>query len=150
MNEAFYNKFLSLFFGFIMVLFLFLVTIELLIFYFTTQNAIFYYLYCGVLVFSSFYGIRCYSEFKYFLENLYLFLPSERNSEKNCLKPLNMEVEDLPLKVCILYRNGLSFERIREKLGLNHIYQVKRELINGLDLLLKNYEKHEEELKVEH
>jgi hypothetical protein len=42
------------------------------------------------------------------------------------------------------YRNGATYEEIERNLGLKHPNQVKRELIKGLDILLKSYdEKHE-------
>ena len=72
-----------------------------------------------------------------FRENLNLFLPE--NTEKQ-LEPLNMEIEDLPVKVCLLYRNGASLTDIKGDFRLSHPTQVRRKLVEGLDILLKSYD----------
>ena len=53
------------------------------------------------------------------------------------IEPLEMETEDLPLKVCLLYRNRASLSEIERKLGFNHPTQVKRKLLEGLNILLE-------------
>lgn len=55
------------------------------------------------------------------------------------LEPLSMELEDLPLKVYLRYRNGATLEVIRQDVGLNTAYQVRRELVKGIDILLREH-----------
>jgi hypothetical protein len=98
---------------------------------------VFYYCFIGALGFSFFYAINYSRQFSHFKENIGLFIPPDGNNYK--LEPLNMELEDLPLKVCLYYRNGATQEQIKQNLGLNHATQVKRELVKGLDILLKFY-----------
>jgi len=142
LSERFYQKFLSLFSGFVMLLILFLVAIMVLLGYLISQNLVLYVGYCAILTFSAIYGTRYYMQFKDFKENLYLFIPQQQ-SQPEPLEPLNLEVEDLPLKVCVLYRNGASLNQIKREFGFSHVIISKRMLVKGLDTLLKCYEKHE-------
>jgi hypothetical protein len=121
-------------------------TTEFLIVYLSTGNMIFYYCYLATLFFALFYGLRLYRKYVDFRQNLYLFLP---NSSEKQLEPLemNLEDQDIPLKVCLYYRNGATFEEIKQNLNLSHPTQARRELIKGLDILLKEHgEKHESKI----
>jgi hypothetical protein len=134
-SEKFLDRFLGFFFGFVVLLIFVLTTIMLILLWISSQNLIFYYGYIASLGFSVFYGIKIYLEFQNFRENLYLFLP---NSEKQ-LEPLSIDIQDLPLKVCLYYRNGATLESMKEDFGLKHPNQVRRLLIEGLDILLKEH-----------
>ena len=136
MSERFFEKFTELLFGAIMILLLFTSSIMVLLAYSFTQNMIFYYIYVGVLLFSFAYALNYSRQFKHFKETLNLFIPSENDKP---IEPLNIDVEDRALKVCLWYRNGATQEQIKQNLGLNHPNQVKRELIKGLDILLKEH-----------
>ena len=148
MSEAFYEKFLNFFFSFAILIILFMVTVQFLIIYFQNQNIVFYYVYVGMLLFSGFYGVRFILAFRYFREQVIqgLLFPSENSKP---IEPLNMEVDNLPLKVCLYYQQGARFEDIAKDLGLNHHQQVKRELRKGLSFLLRFYNEHREAEKVE-
>jgi hypothetical protein len=135
MSEAFFERFTEMLFGAIMIVLLFTSSIMVLLAYSFTQNMIFYYIYVGVLLFSFIYALNYSRQFRDFKENLYLLFPSENPKP---IEPLNMEVEDLPLKVCLSYRNHASYEHIGKVLGI-HPEQAKRELIKGLDILLREY-----------
>ena len=52
---------------------------------------------------------------------------------------LDLENEDLALKVCLLYRNGDSFKEIMKAFNLQHPMEVRRLMVKGLDVLLKTY-----------
>jgi hypothetical protein len=136
MSEAFFSKFTELLFGAIMIFLLFTSSIIVVLAYSFTQNMIFYYAYVGALAFSFVYALNYSRQFKDFKENLYLFIPP---GENNKVEPLNIEVNDIALKVCLYYRNGATQEQIKRNLGLNHPTQVKRELVKGLTILLKEH-----------
>ena len=137
MSERFFERFTQLVFGVVMIILLFLGTIMVLLAYVLTQITVFFYFYVGMLAFSFFYALQYSQQFKDFKENLNLFIPPEGNNQY--LEPLNVEIDGLPLKVCLYYRNGATQEQIKQNLGLNHPTQVKRELVKGIDILLKFY-----------
>jgi len=141
MTERFYEKFLSFFFSLAILLMLVFATVQLLIIYVFYGFYIFYVLYFWLVLFSSFYGFKWYLAFKDFQENLYLFIPNSRDSNP-AIEPLNMEIDDLPLKVCLWYQQGAKFEDIQGDLGFTHPEQVKRELRKGLSFLLRFYNEH--------
>jgi len=142
MSQAFYNRFLNLFAGFIILLFSSLFTVEFLIWHFSTSNSlIFYYCYCGSLTFTFIYSLKYYREFKDFKQDLYFLLPSQPNPKAEFIShPLEMEIEDKALQAALLYRNGCSFQEINNKLRLGREpIRAKRLVIKGLDKLLKFY-----------
>jgi ABC-type multidrug transport system fused ATPase/permease subunit len=147
MSQAFFERFTELLFGVIMILLLFLGTIMVLLAYVLTQIMVFYYAYIGALFFSFFYAFRYAQQFKHFKETLNLFIPSENSKP---IEPLNIDVEDRALKVCLYYQQGAKLEDIAKDLGLNHHQQVKRELRKGLSILLRFYNEHREAEKVEY
>ena len=134
MSERFLTKFTEMLFGLIMIILLFTSSIMIVLAYVFTQNMIFYYGYIGALFFSFAYAFRYSRQFRDFKDTLHLLLPSEKPIE-----PLSMELEDLPLKVCLDYRNGASYEAIAQNMGIDTSYQVKRELVKGLDILLREH-----------
>jgi len=148
LSQQFYERFVSLFFGFIILLMLAFVTVELIFFYFSMQNIIFYYAYLGMLLSDFFYFIKYYLQFRDFRETLSqgLLFPSNKESPSD-LEPLETDgLEDVSLKVCLFYRNEASLNDIAKDFGFSHPTQAKRELIKGLDILLKSYEKHEKKV----
>lgn len=138
MSERFYEDFTDLFFRFLLLLLFIVGASNSIVLYSFTENAIYYYGYCVVLVVAGVYGVKCFREFRDFKDSIYLLIPKQ--GRDRITDPLNMEVEDLPLKVCLQYRNGASFKDIEKNLGLSHPMQAKRELVKGLDILLKSYE----------
>jgi len=143
MSEKFYEKFLSFIFGLALIFVLVSVTIQLLIIHLQSQNIIFYYAYVGMMLFSAFYGTKYYREFRDFKGNLNLFIPCQNTQNGNCVEPLNIDVEDLPLKVCLWYQQGAGYSKIQKDLGFSYIEQVRRELRKGLSFLLRYYNEHE-------
>jgi len=134
MSEKFLEKFTEMLFGAIIVFLLLTSSIIVLLAYLAIQNVFFYYGYIGMLGFSFIYVLYYGQQYRDFKETLHLFLPAEKPIE-----PLNIELEDLPLKVCLDYRNGASYEVIAQNLGIDTSYQVKRELVKGLDILLREH-----------
>jgi len=124
-------------FGAIMVFLLLTSSSMILLAYLAIQNVFFYYGYIGALGFNFIYVLYYARQFRDFKETLHLFLPAEKPFE-----PLSMETDELPIKVCLLYRNGASMEDLSRNLGIKYPYQVKRELQKGLDVLLKSYDEH--------
>ena len=146
MSERFFDKFLSFFFGFVVLLILVLIDVMLMLFWISSHIIAFYYGYIVSLGLSATYGIKLYLRFQDFRENLNLFFPN--NWEKQLeLEPLNLDIPDLPLRVCLYYRNGATLESMKEDFGFTHPNQVRRKLVEGLDILLKSYKKHEKEVK---
>jgi len=148
LSQTFYENFVSMIFNFLVLLLIFVAASHFLFLYSFTQNMIYYYGYSVVLVVATVYGIKYFLAFKDFKENLHLFIPSEGGKREEAMEPLNLDVENLPLKVCLLYRNGMSLYVIQRKLGFSHPMQVKRKLIRGLDKLLKSYEEHEGKVEI--
>lgn len=142
MSEAFYNKFLSFFSRFIILVFLSISTFELLIFYFLNQNIAFLIAYDLGLLCSFVYGVHFFVKYREFKADLYLFFPSiaqTQNNEEEIKAKTGLINEELSLEVCRLYSRGCSFSDIEKKIGFSYPTQTKRELIKGLRVLLKNY-----------
>lgn len=144
MSEVFYEKFVA-YLGYFFILLLILVgAINFIVVHQLTGEILYYYAYCFTLLIALGYAIKYFSDFKTFTGRIYLLIPEE----KKPLEPLNMEIEDLPLKVCLQYRNGASFTEIEKDLELSHPFQAKRELVKGLDILLKSFESHNGEMQL--
>lgn len=125
---------------------MFLIGAEFMFFYSLSGDFIFYYSSIGVFGSLIVYTAKYYQEFQGFRETLSqgLYFPNSNNEKvlDPISKPLDMEVEDLPLKACLLYRNGHSFEHVSKALGLGHSEQARGELVKGLDTLLKEHKEH--------
>jgi len=118
----------------------------MLFIYTVNHNTLFYYVYCGSIIFAVSYGVNCYSEYRHLKENINLFIPNQNNTQPHepLNKPLEMEVEDLPLKACLYYRNGYSFKQICGKMRLGREPQTaKRLVIKGLHILLNEHNQKE-------
>jgi len=138
MSKKLYNRFLSLISEFAVLLILFMIALEFLFFYSVTSDLTFYYGYIALTASFVLVGAKFFAEFRSFKENLHLLFPSDSAGP---YEPLEIDgLDDKSLKVCLHYRNKASFEEIRRKVGLNHPTQAKRELIKGLDFLLKFYD----------
>lgn len=146
MSEQFYNKVLGLFFRFSLLLLLLVADMEVLFWYIVARSLLLYTFWLGLLMVSVLYGLRLYGNFDEFRINLGLFMQNnERGDEK--IEPLNMEFNDKAVQVCLYYRNGASLTQIKENMGFDHAEQVRRHLLKGLDILLKNYENKQEDVK---
>jgi Ca2+/Na+ antiporter len=142
MSEAFFERFTEMLFGAVTIFLLFTSSIMVVLAYVFTQNMVFYYAYIGALFFSFFYAFRYAQQFKHFKETLNLYIPSENNRESYLQRkhePLNIELEDLPLKCALYYRNGVSFDKIARSCNLPEPESAKRKVIEGIDFLLKFY-----------
>jgi len=142
-SEQFYDKLLSLFFGFFLLLVLLNVDMQLLIFYLNTQNLLYYAAWVIVSGFSLVFSIKYYGLFGSFRENLGLFLVNP-DSKEDKPEPLELKFDDKSLEVCLYYRNSATLQEMKEKFGFNHPNQPKRELIKGIGFLLKFYDEHKE------
>jgi hypothetical protein len=141
MSEQFYDKVLSLFFGFSLFLVLTIANSELLILYLSAQSNVFYVCWLALLAAAAGSGMRFYQNFYSFRANLGLFIP---NNEAQT-EPLSIDVDGKALQVCLYYRNGATLEELKQNFGFNHPNQPKRELIKGLDFLLRFYDEHKQE-----
>lgn len=137
MSQQFYEQFVSLLLGFALLIVLVVAAAQMLFFYSFTQNVIFYCGYAVVAGTSLIYGAKYLLQLRDFKENLCLLIPSV--AEKP-IEPLDANVEDKVLKVCLYYRNGASLKSIAQDLGLKHPNQIKRHLVKGLDILLRFYD----------
>jgi hypothetical protein len=144
MSRQFYDRALSIFLHFVVVFAAFSVAGQLLVTYVLFQNQFIYACFLIDLVFTGFFGITFFKRLHDFKGNLELFVP-ENEIVKEKIEPLNIQVDDKPLKICLWYRNGATLEEIRQNLCLNHATQVRRELQKGLTFLLKFYDEHKEE-----
>jgi hypothetical protein len=96
------------------------------------------------LAIAVLYGSRYYRNFQNFKANLGLFIPNN-NENIQKIEPLDIDVDDKALQVCLYYRNGATLNKLKQDFGFTHPTQTKRELIKGLDFLLKFYDKHKQE-----
>ena len=136
---SFLNKILQFFIYFLAVIFMFMIATELSLFYVLSQEIICYWSSTGVFGVALILTFQMVKDFEHF-QDIYdqNISNSKQNVELN--KPLNVEAEDLPLKACLLYRNGYSFVQITHKLQLGDEAQTaKRLVVRGLDLLLKEH-----------
>ena len=134
---SFLNKILHFFIYFLAVVFMFMISMELALFYMMSDNIFCYWSSTGVFGIALVITFQMVKDFEHF-QDIYdqNISNSKQNVELN--KPLNVEAEDLPLKACLLYRNGYSFVQITHKLQLGREPQTaKRLVVRGLDLLLK-------------
>jgi len=139
---SFLNKILHFFVHFIGVMFMFMIAVELALFYMMSQNIVCYWASTGVFGIALLLTFQMIREFEHF-QDIYDQNISNSKLKTELNKPLNMEVEDLPLKACLLYRNGHSFQYVSKALGLSHADLGRRLVIKGLDILLKEYKKRE-------
>lgn len=141
--NAFYEKFVSLFVALIVLLFIFLVAVGFLFLHVFTGNIISFFGYAILLCIAGICSLKYYLRVNDFKTRLYLYIPNEpKNTDRND-NPLELEgLEDVSLKACLLYRNCHSLTDVSEASGLKYSEQAKRELIKGLDILLKSYEEH--------
>jgi hypothetical protein len=131
-----------MFFRFFFLLFLMFVSIELsflsLVYGFLNS----YLVWAFVVVALTVYLLKCYFDIRGFREALSqgLLLPHKENEDEK-LEPLNVDLddEDLALKVCLLYYHGASLPKIKRELGFSHPTTVQRLLRKGLGVLLKTY-----------
>jgi len=136
MSEKFIEKLVELLFGAIMVFLLFASSSIVLLAYVATLNVTFYYGFLAALGFSFVYVVQYSRQFRDFKETLYLLIPE---SNYKPIEPLGMETDELPLKVCLYYHNGATLNQIAENMGIKEAQQVKRSLIKGLDILLREH-----------
>lgn len=137
MSLRFYEKFLSLAFGFIFLLILVMASGELLIYYLSTWSIFFYYIFLANLFLASIYGIKYYLDYQNFRKELGFYLPVEEKEEK-----LEYSNEDLPvvsLQACRDYRNGASYNEIKDSYGLDHPNKARRLVLTGIGVLLKEH-----------
>ena len=139
---AFLNKTLSFFLQFLMLIFLFMITVEFAIFYIMSNNMAFYYASIFVFMIVMVYSFDMINKFQSFQD---MFDQNISNSKLNLelRQPLEMEgLEERAVKACLYYRNSHSFVYVAKALGLGHPELARRQVIKGLDILLKNYEEH--------
>ena len=134
---SFLNKILQFFIYFLAVIFMFMIATELSLFYVLSQEIICYWSSTGVFGVALILTFQMVKDFEHFQS---MYDENISNSKQNAAlnKSLDVEAEDLPLKACLLYRNGYSFQQIVNKLQLGDEAQTaKRLVVRGLDLLLK-------------
>lgn len=141
MSEQFYEKLLSFGFGAIILILLIVLSMELLFFY-VSLGSFPLFLACSIMsIVSAAYGIRIFLKFKGFKQNLNLYFPT---SEKTIPLELNLENEELMLKVALLYANAQPFHKIARAFKLRDQNEARRLLYQALAFLLKFYDEHKE------
>ena len=115
-----------------------MIIVELAVFYFMSQEIIFYYASMGVFGITIIYTFQMIKDFQHF-QNIFDQNISNLKQNVELNTPLAMEAEGLPLKACLLYRNSHSFTYVSKALGLNHSELARRQVIKGLDALLKEH-----------
>lgn len=147
MSQQFYSKLSNILFGFVVLLGLLIVNCEFLILYLLTPEiSAYYYSYMFLLGLSAIFGAKYILEYRRFRETLQqgLFCPSDvdRLVNSSDVEPLNIP-EDKALAVCAYYHNGSTLLQIQRNMGFTHPEQVKRHLLKGLDILLKEHQNKE-------
>ena len=143
MSQQFYSNLSNILFGFVVLICILIVSSEFLILFLLNPTAIaFYYGFLVLLCISVFFGLKYVREYKQFRETLNqgLFCPSDvdRLVNSSDFGPLAIP-DDKALAVCTYYHNGSTLTQIERNMGFTHPEQVKRHLLKGLDILLKEH-----------
>jgi len=117
---------------------MFMIVMELGLFYVMSQNIICYWASTGVFGVALILTFQMVKDFEHF-HDIYDQNVAEVKLTSKLNEPLDVKVEDLPLKACLLYRNGHSFLYVSKALGLSHADLARRLVIKGLDILLKEH-----------
>jgi hypothetical protein len=120
----------------ILATFFFSLSMVLTVVSFVFGSFTFYLASASLWVTTSVYLMREFLHLRYIRNNF----PLEDDGKVEPLT-LDLEDDDLALQVCLLYRNGASFPKIKRDLGFSHPTAVQRLLRKGLDVLLKTYKK---------
>lgn len=98
-----------------------------------TQNHIFLIGFIIALLTSVIIGFKIFINYRSFKRKAFF-----RDEQ---IEPLKIKINDtdLAIKICLEYRNGSSFQKIADMYGFKEKQQVKRKLVQGLDILLKKY-----------
>jgi hypothetical protein len=147
-TETFYQKFLAFFFRSVIVIVLFLGAAQLLLLFVANGEIGYYWSFGVMLSLSLTYLFKFCIDFRGFQEsaNQGLFDPvvaSENrswNKGKAEAEPLNIETEDMALKVCVAYAEDKNFYEIKKEFNFRDATRAKRELQKGLTMLLKEHE----------
>jgi hypothetical protein len=118
----------------ILATFFFSLSMVLTVVSFVFGSFTFYLASASLWVTTSVYLIHEFLHLRYIRNNF----PLEDDGKVEPLT-LDLENEDLALKVCLLYRNGDSFKEIMKAFNLQHPMEVRRLMVKGLDVLLKTY-----------
>jgi len=134
MSQRLYEQIVSLFFGFVLLVISTLATmfIFLLSWYVKTESVL--YAFLGAIFSIGAYGCLYFLRIRNFKENIGLYIPKAESSIEFLEIP-----DDKALAVCTYYHNGASLEQIKHDMGFNHANQVKRHLLKGLDILLREH-----------
>jgi len=118
----------------ILATFFFSLSMVLTVVSFVFGSFTFYLASASLWVTTSVYLMREFLHLRYIRNNF----PLQDDGKVEPLT-LDLENEDLALKVCLLYRNGDSFKEIMKAFNLQHPMEVRRLMVKGLDVLLKTY-----------
>ena len=143
MSQQFYSNLSKILFGFVVELFLLIANSEFLILHLLNPEiSAYYYGYVFLLGLSAIFGLKYILEYRRFRETLQqgLFCPSDvdRLVNSSDVEPLDIP-DDKALAVCTYYHNGSTMLQIQRNMGFTHPEQVKRHLLKGLDILLKEH-----------
>jgi hypothetical protein len=139
MSQAFYEKVLGLFFRAIIILVLFLSSIQCLLL--SSGQGPLYYAYAPLFVFACAYALDTFLKFRDFKQNLSLYLPT---CDKTVPLELHMENQELMLKIALLYANGQPYHKIAKAFKLRNQNEARRLVYQGLAFLLKFYDEYKE------
>jgi len=140
-SQQFLSRFSNVFFGFAVLLCILIADFEFLTLYLINPTTeAFYYAYLALLCLSAIFGAKSYRDYLGFRETLAqgLFCSSSSDVDSFGFEPLEIPA-DKALAVCTYYHNGATFNQIAESIGLKEAQQVKRLLVKGLEILLKEH-----------
>jgi hypothetical protein len=144
MSEPLYQKLVSMLLGLALLILAIFASAVLFLFVFIAQIQGALYAALGVLVLSCLFGARYFLQVKHFKEDMHLYIPGsgiEQTREPLINTSEPKEPRDRALKAVFYYRAGVPFKDIAERLGLPiHATAGKREVLKGLDILLKEHE----------
>ena len=148
MSQQFYSKLSNILFKFMVLICILIANSELLILYLLNPASQAYYFgYMVLLGLSAIFGFKYILEYRQFRETLAqgLFCPSDvdRLVNSSDFGPLDIP-DDKALAVCTYYHNGSTLTQIERNMGFTHPEQVKRHLLKGLDILLKEHAEKEQ------
>jgi hypothetical protein len=109
--------------------------------WFLSQSKILFLCFIGTLYVMYCISLLALSKFTAFRSDVQqglLTRESPMPNNENTLEILDIP-EDKALAVCTLYHNGVGYKEIQKSMGFEHRQQVKRALLKGLDVLLKEH-----------
>lgn len=147
MSDVLFQKLLSMFAQFILLIIFGSVTTGITIVYVLTNHILLYVGFLWFLVLTSAYGVQTFRDYRHLSDTMHLYVPQTESQikmnpgrlDETILKGLDITARD-PIQFCSLYSQGCTLFSIGKQFDLDP-QQVKRIIQQGLKTLLESYAK---------